>query len=115
MNGSGGKKLGNLSIEDGGLAGVPRTHADVELERACRAAFYAMQGQGGVSLSKNFRNIAQGRVRPLRVLMKRIRDARRQRSPQSHQQAKAIVRALDRWVDAVHGVQHDTGEFRPAA
>lgn len=108
------KKL-PFTIRDGGKAGERRTSADQQLERDVRAAFYAMCGKDGKSLNQNFRNVAKGRTSPVRMLMRRIREARRMRAPQSYEQAKNIVAAMDRWVEELHGRRQDTGEHRPAA
>lgn len=117
MKTDGGKKVGSLEISDGGKAHERLTHAERELEKAQRAVFYAMCGKDGKSVSRNFRNIARGSVKPLRVLAKRLREAKLARCPKAYDESKRLTRALDRYIDAVHGkdVQYDTGEFRPAA
>jgi hypothetical protein len=101
MTSEGGKNRGNLSIADGGM---PSTKADVELERAARALFIAMCGKDGKSISKNFRNVARGHTSPLRMVVRRFKEAKAARSPKAYTHSKDVVRALDRYVDTLHGV-----------
>ncbi len=88
-----------LRIEDGGKAGQPRTHAEVEVERAIRALFYAMEGK-----SKNLKNVAEGVTHPARMLLRRFREAKRaRRSAINYPLAKQAVREIDRYVDELFG------------
>jgi hypothetical protein len=105
-----GKNWGNLTIADGGRAGEHRTRAELELERTVRALFYAMHTKDGHAISKNFRNVARGHTRPLRTLVKRLREAQERRCPVAYENSKDVVRALDRFIDTIHGkTQHDDG------
>lgn len=113
-----GKKVGTyekprLTVLAGGKAGSPRTHAELELERALRALFYAMEGKKG----KNLRNVARGATHPARMLVRRLKDAKRARNDQlNYPLAKATVRELDRYVDQLFGRSiHTTGDFPKAA
>lgn len=119
MDTDGSKKLHKFSISDGGKAGERRTHADVELERALRALFFAMRGRDGKSLNMNFRNVAAGKTNPWRVLMRRFREAKAARNDtHNYPLMKESLRELDRWVDVLHGKRdrlHVTGEHKPAA
>ena len=111
MNAADGKKWGQLSISDGGQRS---TKADIELERAARALFVAMCGKDGKSINKNFRNVACGHTNPLRVVVRRFKEAKAARAPRAYDHSKAVVKALDRYVDALHGMR-STGEYPPAA
>lgn len=105
-----------LTVSDGGRAKEHRTHADVELERAVRALFYAMCGRDGKSINKNFRNIACGETHPVRMLIRRLKEAKAARNDAvNYPKAKETVRELDRYVDrlfnrdVVH--EHTTGDY----
>lgn len=111
MNDAGGKKWGGLTVENGG---TPSRKADVELERAARALFVAMCGRDGKSISKNFRNVARGHTSPLRMVVRRFKEAKAARAPKAYLHSKAVVRALDQYVDALHSMRN-TGEHEPAA
>lgn len=114
MSDDDGKKWGNLSVSDGGQATTRRVSAEAELERALRALFVAMCGKDGKAINKNFRNIARGHVRPLRVVIRRFKEAKQARAPQVYEKQKGVVRAFDRWVDQLHGKElTTTGEFTP--
>lgn len=112
MSDNDGKKRGSLSISDGGRAQERRTTAEREFELAVRALFFAMCGKDGRAINKNFRNIACGHTKPLRLVIRRFREAKAARAPRAYTQSKEIVHALDRYVDALHGRRHDTGEFK---
>lgn len=108
MSSDDGKKLGNLRIENGGRAGERRTLAEVELELALRALFYAMEGK-----EKNLRNVARGATHPLRMLVRRLREAKRaRRDAVNYPLAKQIVRDLDWYVDDLF---NRTGDHPKAA
>lgn len=86
-----------LRLEEGGQPRAPRTHAELELERAVRALFYAMEGK-----NKSMRNVAEGVTHPVRMLVRRFRDAKRaRRHAVNYPLAKQAVRALDDYVDAL--------------
>jgi hypothetical protein len=113
------KKVGNryekprLTVLAGGKAGTPRTHAELELERAVRALFYAMEGKK----SKNIANVAQGVTSPVRMLVRRFQEAKRaRRDAVNYRLAKAVVRELDVYVDRQFGRDiHTSGDFPKAA
>ena len=111
MSNDAGKKWGGLTVENGG---TPSRKADLELERAARALFVAMCGKDGKSINKNFRNVARGHTNPLRVVVRRFKEAKLARAPKAYDHSKAVVKALDRYVDALHGMRI-TGEYPPAA
>lgn len=125
MNAHGGKKLGHeyekprLTVLNGGKAGEPRTHADLELDRAMRALFYAAKDRKGRSVNKNFRNVARGATHPWRALVKRFREAKRARNAaRNYPLMKDAVRELDRYVDRLFGRADDgytTGDYPHAA
>lgn len=92
-----------LRIEDGGKARQPRTHAELELERAVRALFYAMEGKG-----KGLRNVACGVTHPVRMLVRRFQEAKRaRRHAVNYPLAKQAVRALDEYVDALFNMRQE--------
>jgi hypothetical protein len=118
MNAHDGKKVGNderprLTVLAGGKAGDARTHAELELDRAMRALFYAMRDTRGRMPGKNVRNVARGATHPWRMLAKRFRDAKRARYPQhNYPLVKETVRELDRYVDRLFGKDvTTTGDF----
>lgn len=114
MQNTDGNKLDRITISDGGKAGERRQHAEIECERALRALFFAMRNKEGASINKNFRNVACGQTAPWRVLMRRFREAKLARNTaHNYPLMKAAVREMDRYVDALHGVQHHTGEHTP--
>lgn len=108
------KKLG-FTIEDGGQAHVRRTHAEVELERAIRALFYAMEGKK----SRNLHNVAEGVTHPVRMLMKRLKEAKRaRRDSVNYPLAKQTVQELDQYVDRLFNrtsENYTTGDHPAAA
>lgn len=107
-----GKKWGRLSISDGGktLRGERRTNAEVQFDRAVRALFFAMCGKDGKSINKNFRNVTRGHTHPLRMVVRRFKEAKAARAPKAYRQSKDVVRALDHYVDTLYGKQQQTGE-----
>ena len=112
MDEDSGKKWPNgMHAIDGGSAGERRTHADVQLERDIRAAFYAMCGKDGKQLGPNFRNVTKGHTNPMRVLVRRIKEAKRMRSPHSYEQGKRIGAAYFRWLATTHGREQITGDW----
>lgn len=115
MSQDAGKKRGNLTLEDGGLR-TPRT-VDDELERRARELFFAMRRKDGASVNKNFRNVARGHIHPLRVLMRRFKEAKAARNDaHNYPLMKQTIRDIDAWVDALHGKRQSlsiTGEFTP--
>lgn len=111
-----GKKLGfRPTVSDGGKTEREErpTSAEKELELAARELFYAMRGKDGKSISKNFRNASRGATTPLRMVVRRFKEAKAARAPKAYRQSKDVVRALDEFVDALHNRRNDTGEFRP--
>lgn len=90
------KKMGNLP-------------AEVRLERDVRQKFVAMMGR---TKDRAIYNVAGDVTHPTRVLARLLRKARAKRVP--HEQAKDVVREIDRYVDRLYG-KHITGEFKPAA
>jgi hypothetical protein len=122
MDADGGKNLGRyekprVTVLNGGKAGQPRTHADLELDRAMRALFYAAQDTRGRSVNKNFRNVARGATHPWRALIRRFREAKRVRNAQrNYPLMKQAVRELDQYVDRLFDREHqDTDDFPKAA
>lgn len=106
-----GKKVGILRVMDGGKAHVRRTHAELEVERAIRALFYAMEGRK----TKNIRNVCRGATHPARMLLRRFRDAKRARRDRvNYPLAKQTVREIDAYVDALFGIT-TTGDHPKAA
>lgn len=94
-----GKNLRVFRIEDGGAPRTLRTHAERDVELRVRELVYAMRGK-----HVNLRNVAEGRTFPLRMLCRRIREARRVRGEQveaNYWLCKQIAPALDQYVDAV--------------
>lgn len=119
-----GKKVGNryerprLTVVAGGKAGTPRTHAELELERAIRALFVAMCGKDGKSVNKNFRNVARGATRPARMLARRLREAKAARNDaHNYPLAKQTVREIDEYVDRLFNMKLNgtTGDHPKAA
>lgn len=89
-----------LTVLAGGKAGQPRTHAELELERAVRALFYAMEGKK----SKNLRHVAAGITHPARMLIRRFREAKRaRRDSVNYPLAKQTVKEIDEYVDRLFG------------
>jgi hypothetical protein len=111
-----GKNVDYLRVEDGGAAGLPRTDADA-LEKATRDLFFAMRNKDGNAISKNFRNASNASTRPLRMLIRRFKEAKAARNDAlNYPLMKQTVRAIDDWVDALHNKQSailTTGEHQP--
>jgi hypothetical protein len=110
MDAEAGKKVGFLTVQDGGLARERRTHAEREVERAIRALFYAMEGRKG----KNLRNVARGATHPARMLLRRFREAKRARKDGvNYPLAKQTVREIDAFVDSLFNRDVYTTGDRP--
>ena len=99
------KKLHNLTISDGGLAQTRRTRAELELERALRALFVAMQDRQGRSINQNFRNIASRKTQPWKGIVRRFKEAKRARNDQhNYPLARQVGQAFERYADELYGV-----------
>lgn len=98
------KNLRNeLVVLPGGRAYVRPTHAERDVERAVRALVYAMAGK-----DRNLRNVASGRTSPVRMLVRRFKEAKRARRDRvNYPLCKEAVRELDRFVDALFGMHDD--------
>lgn len=102
MSAQDGKKVGFLTLEDGGRASDRRTHAERNVERAVREIFYAMEGK-----SKGMKNVAGGVTHPVRMLVRRFREAKRaRRDAINYPLAKQAVRALDTYLDELFLARH---------
>lgn len=119
MDTDGRQNLHRFSVSDGGktLRGEPRTLDDA-LERAVRELLFAMRRKDGTSIGENFRHATRKNpTRPLRMLIQRFREAKAARNDAlNYPLMKQGVRAIDEWVDALHGRQltlHVTGEHTP--
>lgn len=112
MDADGGKKCGNLTLLQGGLAGPRAVTPEVRLERDLRARFVAMRGKDGKVVGRAFHDIACGHQNPWRILARRIREAQLKRVPR--EQVKGIVADIDAYVDRLYGMSN-TGEHKPAA
>ncbi len=110
MSGMDGRKLGNLQLVRGGLYGTPRLSNETRLERGVRQRFAAMMT---AAKDKSIYNVAEDVTHPTRVLARLLRKAHDRRVP--HEQAKEVVREIDRYVDRLYGRAAETGEYRPAA
>ncbi len=107
MSHDGSKKVGNLTVSDGGRAGERRTLAEVELELALRELFYAMERK-----EKGIRNVAAGVTHPARMLVRRFREAKRARRDQTNYRlVKQVVRAIDAYADALFGRTETVDEY----
>jgi hypothetical protein len=82
----------------------------MRLERAVRQRFAAMMAQ---ARDKSIYNVAEDVTHPTRVLARLLRKAKAQRVP--HEQAKDVVREIDKYVDRLYGHGGDTGDFPAAA
>lgn len=119
-NKSGKDDRPRLTVLRGGQARTPQSHAELELDRAMRALFYAMRDKQGGNINKNVRNVSRGATHPWRVLVKRFRDAKRARNPKVNYAAcKGTVQELDRYVDRLFGMGNEsiytTGDHPRAA
>lgn len=110
-----GKNWANLQVEDGGTAAQRRTHAEKQLERDLRALFVALRGKDGKALNRNYSNVAKGHVRPWRVLVRRIKEAKAMRAPKGYEHSKAVARRLGEFVDDLYDRRNDTGDFPKVA
>ena len=113
-----GNKLGRFArptVSDGGRAKERRTRSDIELGRAVRELLYAMRNRDGNSVNKNFRNAARGYTKPIRILIRRLREAKAARNDRHHYPlAKQIGREYDKWVDDLFlNPSYTTGEHSP--
>ncbi|MDB4916375.1 MAG: hypothetical protein JWM95_4019 [Gemmatimonadetes bacterium] len=102
MSADGGKYLRSVRVENGGDRTL-RTTAEVRLEQEVRRIVVAMHGRNGKAINENFANMARGEVRPLRVLVRRLKELKAARAPDSYKKSKEMARALDRFVDELHG------------
>lgn len=72
------------------------------LDRAMHEAFVRLTNPNGVVPSRGVQEVREHRQMPWRVLARRFYELRQARVPR--EQAKEIVRTLDRWVDGLYGV-----------
>ena len=115
MDADGQKNWRNISVSDGGTAGERRPSAEVEFEKAMHALLIAMQGKDGNSVNENFRNVARGHTRPLRMAIRRLREARAARNhARNYPLAKEMARVFDQYVEQAFRPGHVTGEFDKA-
>lgn len=83
MDESTGKKLGKVfGLVQGNAPKQPTAQrmADIRLERTMRECGAAMQTKDGKSISKNFRNVANGTVKMTRAFQRRVKEAKAARN-----------------------------------
>lgn len=106
------QKKGNLSLSDGGKAKEPRrarfrTAAEIKLDKEVAEEFAAMKDAWDKAPNKNFANIAEAYVFPMRVMAKRLTEGKASGVPREF--FKRIgwrwIRHVDRVYDGI------TGEF----
>lgn len=105
-----------FGIVRGGLYATRSQRSRIELDRRMKARFVRMRGRNGKVPDARFYDVSGKRaVQPWGKMADYLEIARRARVP--FQEAKGLVREMDKWVDELYGItpQQDTGEFRPAA